>query len=97
MPLVGYYEGEGSPRVTVRVLFMPEYENKAKPALDATIVSLEYFSRSLFNRFVKEITRPGHPPQLLGEIEIRVSNDVHGAWTLEEASRNVKNPARAWP
>ena len=46
-PLVGYYEGEGSPRVTVRVLFTPEYENNAKPALDATIASLEYFSRTL--------------------------------------------------
>lgn len=46
-PLVGYYEGEGSPRVTVRVLFTPEYESNAKPALDATIASLEYFSRTL--------------------------------------------------
>ncbi len=46
-PLVGYYEGEGSPRVAVRVLFPPEYENNAKPALDATIASLEYFSRTL--------------------------------------------------
>ena len=46
-PLLGYYEGEGSPRVTVRVLFPPEYESNAKPALDATIASLEYFSRTL--------------------------------------------------
>src|SRR5690606_31678390 len=46
-PLVGYYEGPGSPRVTVRVLYTPDYESNAKPALDATIASLEYFSRTL--------------------------------------------------
>ena len=46
-PLVGYYTGAGSPKVTVRVLYTPEYENNAKPALDATIQSLEYFSRTL--------------------------------------------------
>jgi len=46
-PLVGYYEGPGSPKVTVRVLYTPEYENNAAPALQATIDSLEYFSRTL--------------------------------------------------
>ncbi|WP_246069747.1 M1 family metallopeptidase [Cognatiluteimonas lumbrici] len=46
-PLVGHYEGPGSPRVTVRVLYTPEYENNAQPALDATLASLEYFSRTL--------------------------------------------------
>ena len=46
-PLVGTYNGPGSPQVTVRVLYTPEYENNAKPALDATIKSLEFFSRTL--------------------------------------------------
>src|SRR5690606_14415998 len=46
-PLVGSYEGPGSPKVTVRVLYTPEYESNAKPALDATIASLEYFSKTL--------------------------------------------------
>ena len=46
-PLVGYYEGEGSPKVTVQVLFPPEYASNAAPVLKATIDSLEYFSRTL--------------------------------------------------
>ncbi len=46
-PLVGYYQGAGSPKVTVRVLYTPEYQNNAKPALDATIDSLRYFSQTL--------------------------------------------------
>src|SRR5690606_7196688 len=46
-PLVGHYEGPGSPKVTVRVLYTPEYESNAAPALKATIESLEYFSRTL--------------------------------------------------
>ena len=46
-PLVGYYEGAGSPKVTVRVLYTPEYESNAKPALDATVDALGFFSRTL--------------------------------------------------
>ena len=46
-PLVGHYEGPGSPRVAVRVLYTPEYRNNAQPALDATLDSLAYFSRTL--------------------------------------------------
>lgn len=46
-PLDGVYEGPGSPRVKVRVLFHPEYESNAQPALQATIDSLAYFSRTL--------------------------------------------------
>ena len=46
-PLVGYYEGPGSPKVTVRVLYTPEYESNAKPALDATVDALGFFSRTL--------------------------------------------------
>ncbi|MEO5566409.1 MAG: M1 family aminopeptidase, partial [Luteimonas sp.] len=45
--LVGHWTFPGSPQVTVRVLYTPEYENNAKPALDATIESLEFFSRTL--------------------------------------------------
>lgn len=46
-PLDGVYEGPGSPRVKVRVLYPPEYESNAQPALQATIDSLAYFSRTL--------------------------------------------------
>jgi len=46
-PLEGVYEGPGSPKVKVRVLYPPEYEASAQPALKATIDSLRYFSRTL--------------------------------------------------
>ncbi len=46
-PLLGTYRGPGSPPVTVRVLFPPEYASNAAPALKATIDSLRYFSRTL--------------------------------------------------
>lgn len=46
-PLDGVYEGPGSPKVKVRVLYPPEYAASAKPALKATIDSLAYFSRTL--------------------------------------------------
>ena len=46
-PLVGSYNGPGSPPVTVRVLYTPEYESNAKPALDATVDALGFFSRTL--------------------------------------------------
>lgn len=46
-PLVGHYEGPGSPRVAVRVLFTPEFAHNAQPVLDATLRSLEYFSSTL--------------------------------------------------
>lgn len=46
-PLVGYYQGEGSPKVTVQVLYPPEYASNAAPVLKATIDSLAYFSRTL--------------------------------------------------
>jgi hypothetical protein len=41
------YEGEGSPRVAVRVLYPEEYERAARATLDATVESLGYFSRTL--------------------------------------------------
>jgi hypothetical protein len=41
------YEGEGSPRVAVRVLYPAEYERAARVTLDATVESLGYFSRTL--------------------------------------------------
>jgi len=46
-PLDGVYTGPGSPRVKVRVLYTPEYASSAKPALQATIDSLAFFSRTL--------------------------------------------------
>lgn len=46
-PLVGYYEGTGSPRVKVQVLYHPEYAHNAQPVLQATLDSLAYFSRTL--------------------------------------------------
>jgi len=46
-PLEGVYTGPGSPRVKVKVLFHPEYASNAKPALQATIDALTFFSRTL--------------------------------------------------
>lgn len=45
--LDGTYEGPGSPKVAVRVIYPPEYEASAKPVLKASIDSLGYFSRTL--------------------------------------------------
>lgn len=46
-PLEGLYEGSGSPKVKVKVLYTPEYTEDAEPALKATIDSLTYFSQTL--------------------------------------------------
>ena len=43
----GTYEGPGSPKVAVRVIYPPEYEASAAPTLKSTIDSLAYFSRML--------------------------------------------------
>jgi len=45
--LKGEYRGQGSPAVTVRVLYPPEFAGDAQPVLKATIDSLAYFSRTL--------------------------------------------------
>ena len=45
--LDGSYEGPGSPKVAVRVIYPPEYKASAQPVLKATIDSLGYFSRTL--------------------------------------------------
>ncbi|RZA34412.1 MAG: M1 family peptidase [Lysobacteraceae bacterium] len=46
-PLVETWTGPGSPAVTVQVLYPPEYEASAKPAMKAAKDSLAYFSRKL--------------------------------------------------
>ena len=46
-PLEGVYEGPGSPKVKVKVLYPPEYTSNAQPVLQATIDALGYFSRTL--------------------------------------------------
>jgi len=46
-PLLGTYEGPGSPKVKVQVLYHPEYAHNAPPVLQATLDSLAYFSRTL--------------------------------------------------
>lgn len=46
-PLEGSYEGPGSPKVRVKILFPPEYASNAAPALKATIDSLAYFSQTV--------------------------------------------------
>ncbi|RUL74085.1 M1 family peptidase [Dyella choica] len=43
----GSYEGPGSPKVAVRVIYPSEYEATAAPTLKSTIDSLGYFSRTL--------------------------------------------------
>lgn len=44
-PLVETWTGPGSPTVTVQVLYPPEYEASARPAMKAAKDSLAYFSR----------------------------------------------------
>lgn len=70
-PLDGVYEGPGSPKVKVRVLYHPEYENNAQPALQATIDSLAYFSRTLGPYPYKTVTVviPPHNAQEAGGME----------------------------
>lgn len=70
-PLDGIYEGPGSPKVKVRVLFHPEYESNAQPALQATIDSLAYFSRTLGPYPYKTVTVviPPHNAQEAGGME----------------------------
>ncbi|SEM10409.1 hypothetical protein SAMN05428989_3060 [Pseudoxanthomonas sp. GM95] len=46
-PLRGTWTGAGSPKVDIQVLYPPEYEASAAPALKATQDSLTYFSRTL--------------------------------------------------
>ncbi|MDN5782555.1 MAG: M1 family metallopeptidase, partial [Luteimonas sp.] len=65
-PLDGVYTGPGSPRVQVRVLYTPEYASNAKPALQATIDSLAYFSRTLGPYPYKTVTVV-IPPHNAGE------------------------------
>ena len=45
--LDGSWQGPGSPKVAVRVIYPPEYAATAKPTLQATIDSLGYFSKTL--------------------------------------------------
>ncbi len=46
-PLKATWRFPGSPEVQVQVLYPPEYAASAQPALQATIDSLEYFSKTL--------------------------------------------------
>ncbi|MGH8032598.1 MAG: M1 family metallopeptidase, partial [Luteimonas sp.] len=46
-PLDARWTFPGSPSVTVRVLYPPEYASNAQPVLQATLDSLSYFSRTL--------------------------------------------------
>ena len=46
-PLKGTWTFPGSPEVSVQVLFPPEYEKSAAPALQATLDSLTWFSETL--------------------------------------------------
>lgn len=46
-PLQTTWRFPGSPEVLVQVLYPPEYEKSAQPALQATIDSLEFFSQTL--------------------------------------------------
>ena len=45
--LDGTYEGPGSPKVAVRVIYPPEYEASAAPSLKSSVDAIGYFSRTL--------------------------------------------------
>ena len=55
-PLEGSYDGEGSPHVSVKVLYPPEYAAAAREALKATVDALGYFSRTLGPYPYKSVT-----------------------------------------
>lgn len=65
-PLVGTYTGAGSPRVEVKVLYHPEYQNNAQPALQATLDSLKFFSETL-GPYPYETVTVVIPPHNAGE------------------------------
>jgi len=46
-PLTGSWQGEGSPPVTLTVLYPPEFASNAAPAMQAAKNALAYFSRTL--------------------------------------------------
>lgn len=46
-PLKAVYEGEGSPKVQVQVLYPPEYAHNAPVVLKATLDALAWFSKTL--------------------------------------------------
>ncbi len=64
--LDGTYEGPGSPKVAVRVIYPPEYVASAQPVLKASIDSLGYFSRTLGAYPYKTLTAVV-PPYNAGE------------------------------
>lgn len=45
--LDGTYEGPGSPKVAVRVIYPPEYKASAAPTLKSSIDAIAYFSKTL--------------------------------------------------
>ncbi|AND69193.1 hypothetical protein ATSB10_17390 [Dyella thiooxydans] len=64
--LDGAYEGPGSPKVAVRVIYPPEYVASARPVLKASIDSLGYFSKTLGAYPYKTLTAVV-PPYNAGE------------------------------
>ncbi|WP_343214901.1 M1 family metallopeptidase [Dyella lutea] len=64
--LDGTYEGPGSPKVAVRVIYPPEYVASATPVLKASIDSLGYFSKTLGAYPYKTLTAVV-PPYNAGE------------------------------
>lgn len=64
--LDGTYEGPGSPKVAVRVIYPPEYVASAQPVLKASIDSLGYFSKTLGAYPYKTLTAVV-PPYNAGE------------------------------
>jgi hypothetical protein len=70
-PLVDTWTGPGSPQVKVTVLYPPEYEASAKPALKAAKDSLSYFSSTLGAYPYKTLTVviPPHNAEEAGGME----------------------------
>lgn len=70
-PLVDTWTGPGSPTVTITVLYPPEYEASAKPALKASKDSLTYFSNTLGPYPYKTLTVviPPHNAEEAGGME----------------------------
>nr|WP_314539893.1 M1 family metallopeptidase [uncultured Massilia sp.] len=89
-PLVDTWTGPGSPTVTITVLYPPEYEASAKPALKASKDSLTYFSNTLGAYPYKTLTVviPPHNAEEAGGMEYPTFFTAEGYANVDKGTLN---------
>ncbi|HEV7779516.1 MAG TPA: M1 family metallopeptidase [Luteibacter sp.] len=87
--LDGVYEGPGSPKVAVRVIYPPEYKASAQPVLKASIDSLGFFSRTLGAYPYRTVTAvvPPYNATEAGGMEYPTFFTAEGYNTVEPGTR----------